>query len=56
MAQRELSVDNLMAEALRRREELNVFIRLLMNKMQGRDLVEDFGRQANGPSCSGDTT
>lgn len=47
MANAKLSVTDVMAEAVRRRDELNTFIRLLTNKVQGRDLVEDGGVQAN---------
>lgn len=38
------------AEAIRRRDELNTFIRLLTNKLQGRDLVEDAAQRENGRS------
>lgn len=45
MASCGFSVHDCMAEAIRRRDELDVFIRLLTNKLQGRDLVEDAAAQ-----------
>jgi hypothetical protein len=42
-----MTVDNIMADAVKRRDELNVFIKLLTNRIQGRDLVEDCQKQAN---------
>jgi hypothetical protein len=50
MASCGLSVDDCMAEAIRRRDELNTFIRLLTNKLQGRDLVEDVAVQDKAQS------
>jgi hypothetical protein len=41
MADQCITVDNIMADAIKRRDELNVFIKLLTNRIQGRDLVED---------------
>ena len=38
---KESELTDLMALAIKRRDELNVFIKLLTNVFQGRDLVED---------------
>jgi hypothetical protein len=48
MADCGISVDTVMAEAVRRRDELNTFIRLLRNRMEGRDLVNDADVQPKG--------
>jgi hypothetical protein len=34
-------VERIMGLAVQRRDELNTFIRLLMNQLQGRDFVQD---------------
>jgi hypothetical protein len=48
MADCGITVDVVMAEAVRRRDELETFIRLLTNRIQGRDLIEDGSTQEGG--------
>jgi hypothetical protein len=48
MASIDLSISELMALAVRRRDELNVFIALLTNIVQGRDVFSSLQGQSKG--------
>ena len=43
----EISTSELLARAIQKRDELNVFIRLPINSMHGRDIVDTEVRQHN---------